>query len=311
MTGGRGYLGRLVVASLAERGVPVVSVDVRPPEPGGAPAESVVEHTADVRSPELAELVAEHRPASVVHLAAILNPRPDQDEREVADVEVGGARRVLEACAESGVRHLVVASSGAAYGYHPENVGALLDEEAPLRGHPTFLYSRHKAKVEELLGSWRREHPELAQLVLRPGTILGSGTRNQITALFDAPVVLGLRGAEIPFVLVWDTDVAEIVATGVTEQRSGIYNVAGEGAVTMREVARRRGRPYVALPPALVRGALSVLKPLRVVPYGPEQIDFLRYRPVLDASRLRRDFPGLPRLGSSEVLDRYLESRRG
>ena len=60
-------------------------------------------------------------------------------------------------------------------------------EDDALRGNPEFAYSDHKRQVEEMLARGRREHPELRQLVFRPGAILGEPTRNQITELFEKP----------------------------------------------------------------------------------------------------------------------------
>jgi UDP-glucose 4-epimerase len=114
-------------------------------------------------------VLAEHRAQAVVHLAAIVEPPPGMTDAEVRDIDVGGTRNVVAACVAAGVDHLTVTSSGAAYGYHPSNAGAWLTEDAPLRGHDRFAYSANKRDVEALLADARREHPELAQLVLRPG----------------------------------------------------------------------------------------------------------------------------------------------
>jgi superfamily I DNA/RNA helicase len=48
---------------------------------------------------------------------------------------------------------------------------------------------------------------------------------------------------------------------------------------------------------------LAVLKKLHLTQYGPEQVDFLRYRPVLDNRRLKQEFGYVPRKTSSEVFD--------
>ena len=312
VTGGCGYVGHLAVAALAARDDvgEVVAVDVREPTPDTR-VDGVTYLVDDIRSPAVADHLATQRIASVVHLAAIVNPPPGMDEATLADIEVGGTRNVLDACVAAGVDQLVVTSSGAAYGYHPSNARGPLTEDAPLRGSDTFAYARHKRAVEELLAAARRDHPALAQLVLRPGTILGERAHNQITDLFDRPVVVGLVGADIPFVFVLDTDVAAVIARGVAERRAGIYNLAGDGTVTMREVARIQHKRYLPLPVGLVRGALAVMDRLHVTQYGPEQVDFLRYRPVLANEALKRDFPGLPSCTSAEVLGRYLAARDG
>ena len=91
---------------------------------------------------------------------------------------------MLEACIATGVRRIVVSSSGAAYGYHADNP-EWLRETDPIRGNDEFPYSLHKRLVEEMLADYRASHPELEQVVFRIGTILGPTVRNQITALWD------------------------------------------------------------------------------------------------------------------------------
>ena len=309
VTGGTGYLGSLVLEALAARDVsPLVSLDVRDP---AAPRDGIVEVRADVRDADLVRLLREHRVRAVVHCAAIVTPPPGMDEDELHAIEVGGTRRLVDACVEAGVEHLTVTSSGAAYGYHPRNRVRALVETDSVPGSDGFAYSRHKAEVEALLAAARRDHPGLGQLVLRPGTILGAGTSNQITALFERPVVLGLRGVEVPFVIVWDHDVAEVVARGVTGRVTGTYNVAGDGVLTLADVAAIEGRRLVRVPPALLTVALHVLARLGVGPYGPEQVDFLRFRPVLANDALKAAFPGLPTRTTREAYEAYRQGRDG
>lgn len=307
VTGGNGYLGRLVVSRFAEAGIPTVSVDLRKPD---APREGVVEIVGDLRDVDLTDLLREHEVTAVVHLAAIVEPPRGMSESELESIEVGGTRAVLDACVACDVRHLTVLSSGAAYGYTARNDGRALDEDTPTPGSPEFAYSRHKAMVEKLVATTRRLHPDLGILLLRPGTILGASTNNQITALFRQPVVLGLRESEVPYVFVWDEDVAEIVVTGVRRCVTGTFNVAGDGVVTLADIAAAEKHRLVRLPASLVRRALVVGSRLGVGRYGPEQVDFLRHRPVLDNARLRRAFPGLPRLSSRETYELYRRERK-
>jgi len=43
--------------------------------------------------------------------------------------------------------------------------------------------------------------------------------------------------------------------------------------------------------------------------YGPEQINFLRYRPVLANDHLKEEFGYVPRLTSEEVFRLYWEAK--
>jgi UDP-glucose 4-epimerase len=312
VTGGSGYLGSLTLDALAGAGIgPLVSIDVRTPRRPNAEVTYIV---GDLRDHDLAATLRAHDVDTVVHLAAVVNPPPGMDEATLHAIEVDGTRRVIAACVDAGVAHLTVTSSGAAYGYSPANRDRPLVESDPTPGHPRFAYSRHKAEVERLVADVRRDHPRLRVLLLRPGTVLGESTDNQITALFSGPVVLGLTGTDVPFVFVVDRDVVEVIRRGVAERVAGTYNLAGDGVLSLRDIAALEAKPYLPVPAWLLAGALQVLSRLRVVPYGPEQVDFLRYRPVLANDALRAAFPGLPTATTAEAYAGFragLRRRKG
>lgn len=311
VTGASGYLGSQLIAALAERRIAVdavVAADVREVPPAQR-RDGVDYAVADVRSPELRRLFERVRPSVVVHLASIVTPGRRSDRAFEYTVDVEGTRNVLEACAATGVGKIVVSSSGAAYGYHADNPPRLT-EDCPLRGNQAFAYSHHKRLVEEMLARWRVEHPELKQVVFRIGTILGETVRNQITDLFEKPRLIAIRGADSPFVFVWDGDVVGALLQAIAGDQAGIYNLAGDGALTMQQIAARLGKRCIVLPAALLQWALRILKPLGLTQYGPEQVDFLRYRPVLDNTRLKTEFGYTPRLTSAQVFDLYARSHR-
>ncbi len=310
VTGAGGLIGSQVIASLAAAPgeiETVVALDVRetPRDRRVAGIEYVV---GDTRDPGLEEILRENSVDTVVHLAAIVTPGPDSTRELEYSIDVGGTENVLAGAIACGVRQLVYTSSGAAYGYHADNPVPLAEDDE-LRGNPEFAYSDHKRLVEEMLERHRRDNPELAQLIFRPGTILGETVANPITAIFDRPVVVGVRGSDSPFVIVWDTDVAQCIVTGIHERRTGIFNLAGDGVITLPEIARRLGKRYVAVPAPVLAGALRVLHTLRLTTLGPEQVRFLRYRPVLANDRLKEDFGFTPSATSVECFERYRGTR--
>jgi UDP-glucose 4-epimerase len=308
VTGGSGFIGTSVVAALAgadDVGL-VVSADLRDPAERLA---GVIYTRLDVTDPEAVDaLVARHGPTAVVHLAAIVNPDPSMPREMVHRVDVEGTRNVLEACVRNGVGHVVVSSSGAAYGYHPDNPDWIREDDA-LRGNEEFAYSHHKRLVEEMLATYRRRHPALGQTVLRIGTVLGETVDNQITALFERPRLLKVRGSDSPFVFVWDTDLVEVLVRAVLADRTGVFNVAGDGAMTVDDIAAELGKPVLSVPDLVLKAALAVGHRLRLTPYGPEQTRFLRYRPVLDNARLKAEFAYTPSRTSREAFAAWRAAR--
>jgi UDP-glucose 4-epimerase len=310
ITGAGGYIGRLLVEALAgdQPGLKaVVAADVREISAGERLA-GVNYIAADIRSPDLSDILRRFFIDTVVHLATIVTPGRKPNREFEYSVDVLGTENVLKACLEAGVKKLIITSSGAAYGYFPDNP-EWLDENDALRGNTEFAYSHHKRLVEEMLARFRREHPELKQLVLRPGTVLGATTDNQITALFEKPFIMGLMGAASPFVFIWDQDVVGCILKGIFDDTTGIYNLSGDGTLIMKEIAGLLGKPYVALPVSLVRSVLWVLKKLGLTQYGPEQVNFLRYRPVLSNRRLKQEFGYVPKKTTREVFEYYMAKR--
>lgn len=308
ITGGAGFLGSHVAAALVARPDVelVVAGDVRRPE---HPLDGVVYDECDVTvAGTLAPLLERHGIDVVVHLAAIVNPGRDHDLEYRVDVD--GSRHVLEACVAAGVRRIVVSSSGAAYGYHADNP-EWLRESDPVRGNDEFPYSKHKRLVEQMLAGYREAHPELEQVVFRIGTILGPTVANQITALWDGSRLLAIRGSESPFVFVWVDDVAGAMARAATDGPPGVYNVAGDGKVTVNELADRLGKPVFTVPAGLLAFALRIGRALRLTVHGPEQVGFLQYRPVLANDRLKSEFGYTPTLSSGEAFEAYLDTHPG
>ena len=306
VTGASGLIGRQVIAQLAAQPGDIshlVAMDLRDvPEGGRLPGVSYL--SGDIRNPQLGKQLNEHEVDCVVHLAAIVTPGKHSTRELEYSIDVLGSENVLSACLEAGVRQLVYTSSGAAYGYHADNPVPLVEED-PLRGNPEFAYSDHKRLVEEMLARAREEHPELAQLIFRPGTILGETVSNPITAIFERPVVVGVRGSDSPFVIIWDEDVASAIVKGIREQRSGIFNLTGDGAITLQEIARRLGKPYLPVPASLLAGSLHLARMLGLTRLGPEQVRFLRYRPVLSNKRLKSEFGFTPSGSSEACFERY------
>ena len=300
ITGAAGYIGHQLGNRLAQDYF-VMGTDLHWREGLDFPLEVL-----DVRDNNLVLTLAQYRITHVIHLASILQASPDR--RRDYDIDVNGTRNVLEACVAAKVQHVTVTSSGAAYGYHPDNP-AWIDEDDPLRGNPEFAYSDHKRQVEELLARYRHDHPQLKQLIFRPGTVLGTETRNQITSLFLAPRLLAIRGSDSPFVFIWDQDVLDAMEQGIREDRTGRFNMAGDGALTIREIARKLDKPLLTLPAGVVKAGLQVAKWLGK-PVSPEQINFLRYRPVLSNRRLKEEFGYRLRKTSAETFDFFIEHAR-
>jgi UDP-glucose 4-epimerase len=178
-----------------------------------------------------------------------------------------------------------------------------LVESDAIRGNVEFAYAHHKALVENMLAEARADAPQLEQVVLRVGTVLGAGLENQITALFHRKRMLAVAGSDSPFVFIWTSDLARIVKRAATDGPAGIFNVAADGWLGVDDLAGLMGKPVLRLPAWALRAALRLARPLGLTRYGPEQVRFLQYRPVLDNTALKQVFGYTPQKTSREVFE--------
>lgn len=301
ITGAAGYVGSLLGTRLAAD-FNVVGTDIRRRDDLPFAVQEM-----DVRDSAIQALMEREEITHVVHLASVLDASGDR-ARDY-DIDVNGTRNVLISAVRAGVSHITVTSSGAAYGYYPDNPD-WIDEQDALRGNPEFPYSDHKRQIETMLAEFRQEYPQLKQLIFRPGTILGAHTRNLITHLFAKKRLLAIKGSDSPFVFIWDGDVIRAMELGIREDAAGIYNMAGDGALTIHQIADILGKPVLTLSPGLIRGVLWLGKHLGIGRYGPEQVNFLRYRPVLSNRRLKEEFGYLPEKSSEQTFRYYVEHAR-
>ncbi|MCC2616180.1 SDR family oxidoreductase [Aestuariibacter halophilus] len=299
VTGAGGYIGQQLASALSQNpDCAVYGVDIRPP----AGLQTFQCTTMDIRDPALIDLVGNLNITHIVHLASIVNP--GQDEALEYDIDVNGTQNVLAACRAHKVEHLTVTSSGAAYGYHADNP-EWLTEQHPLRGNEAFSYSRHKRMVEDMLNHFSQQQDTTGVLIMRPCTVLGSNTQNRITALFRAKRLLAVGQSRSPFVFIWDQDVVGALKSGVLNNKTGAYNLAGDGALDVNDLARITQKPVLRVPKALLSGVLWLGKRLGLSQAGPEQIMFLQYRPVLCNHKLKTEFGYTPQKSSREAFEHF------
>jgi nucleoside-diphosphate-sugar epimerase len=242
----------------------------------------------------------------VVHLAFIVVRASDRSR----DVNVEGSCCVFEATVGAGVKRLVYSSSVAAYGF-PEHDG-LLTEDLPARGHGRFPYSAHKAEVEAALGKALAGGATEAY-VFRPCIVAGP----QAPALVNAVPHLALRrrlpavvrpllvlpDPGVPFQLVHHDDVALALRSGVLGRGApGVYNLAGPGEITMRDLAAALGMRAVPVPHVAVEATAEVVARTPFLPAEASWIEAARRPVLMDTTKARRELRWRPRHDARETL---------
>lgn len=251
----------------------------------------------------------------VVHLAFSIFGGRGQTRR----VNLVGSRNVFAAARKAGARRLVYASSVAAYGFHADNPQPLT-EGVPAQGSAGFYYSEQKAELEAALTD-SLEGSDVGAYVFRPCVVAGP----QATMLIDRVVGSARLGdplpklrrwagrvpgvtpvlpdSGMPFQLVHQDDVATALAAAIEGKgEAGPYNLAGEGTVTLGDLARAIGWRSLRIPGPLASMGGGFAR--RLAFFSPQLEWAIAYdRPVLmDAGKARRELGWEPRFDAEETL---------
>lgn len=250
----------------------------------------------------------------LVHLAFIIFG----SRHESAHVNLEGTRNVFEAAVNSPrTRRLVYASSVAAYGYHPENPTPIT-EDVPTRGSAEHYYSEQKAALEAALADITAGS-DLEVYILRPCIVAGPKAPALADAmpwsLIPGPVgaatrVLPIPDPGVPMQLVHHDDVAAAIALAATTSAPpGAYNLAGDGVITISDVANALGGHAVRIPHLAASAASAVVARLPFVPAPVEWLHSVRTSVVMDTTKAKKVLGWTPQYSSAAALEALAESR--
>lgn len=308
VTGAEGYIGKKLIKKFIDNPKnieTVVGIDIK--ESNDYAKENFHFIQCDILSEVPGQLIEKYQINTIVHLASIVKAPKGMTIETMYKIDVVGTDKLYKSAIKNKVDQFIITTSGASYGYYKDNP-EWLKEDDEIRGNDEFAYSKHKRLIEEMLLDYRKKNDFPKQLILRPGTILGKGVSNQITDIFEKAIVTGIKNAKTPFVFIWDEDVINIIYQGIFKNKTGIYNLAGDGYLTLPQIAGILKKPFLGIPVNFMKAILGFMKKLNLTQYGPEQVKFLLYRPVLSNEKLKSDFRYTPRYSSKEVFEYYLKN---
>lgn len=261
----------------------------------------------------------------VVHLAFTILGEGEKTRA----INVDGSARVFEAAARAGAQRVCYASSIAAYGFHDDNP-AWIDEEVEPRGTPEHFYSAQKAEVEEVLRRTLARRSRTAAYVFRPCIVAGPTAQmpleemlpyirlsermpDAVTRLLSAMPMLKpvLPDPGIAFQLVHEDDVATAFVAGVEGRGApGAYNLAGDGTITMSDMADELGWYSVPIPGLSVDAAAELLTRLPLVPEWASWIHAVRRPLLVRTDRARRELGWRPEHSTRATLRELVAGHR-
>jgi len=318
VTGVSGNLGQRLLPQLSE--YKVVGVDVMPPAHSPVDQFVALDLGKEESTRELFLLMREVQPASVVHLAYVIDPQRSGvlDVDRMWRINVAGTARVMEAISEANrnigstiIRQFIFLSSVSAYG---SDLPAPVAEDAPLAGH-TLPYAIHKKETDQVVQQRAPSLRGCGVFILRPHILAGATVENYLMGAFrGTPNGKGKRAArmrqsgkrlpcmlpfgqkyldnKIQFVDVDDMArlIVWILKREPEAQRLTILNVAGRGdpmsfaqCIEMAHARLRRVPGQWAM-----RRVLQFLWDWKISAIPPDAVPYMTGQYIMNTDRLKK-----------------------
>ncbi len=249
VTGANGFIGSALTLRLLNDGVAVCAM-CRSPQRGRHLAEA----GAETVSGDIQDSAALARYAQgcdvVFHVAAVKGSASYS-----YNVNVLGARQVIEAAHKAGAERFVHVSSVAVYGYLIEGA---VDEARPHRPSPHDFYAQSKSLGENAIWAYARR-TGLPTVSIRPAFVYGPGSKlwsrtlYEVCRRFGMPLVNGGQGHAHP---IFVNDVVDLLVTAAVhpDAPGQTFNAAPDPAPSWADFlgyyARMAGNPRTVNLPA-------------------------------------------------------------
>ncbi|WP_433436737.1 NAD-dependent epimerase/dehydratase family protein [Nonomuraea sp. CA-141351] len=291
----------------------VIGVDTVPPpslmRDGGISLGRTEFVRVDLRSPDIAQVIAAADIDTVVHMSLVSAPSRSSGRAAMKEHNVIGTMQLLGACQRSAtVRRVVVRSTTAVYGSSPRDPAVFTEDLEPQDG-PTHGYAKDAAEVEGYVRGFARRRPDVTVSMLRFANFMGPGVDSPLTRYFTQPVLPTVFGFDPRLQFVHEDDAVEVLRRMATEDHPGTFNVAGAGVLLLSQCARRAGRPSLPLPSPAFKVLGDTARRMGLVEYSPEQVRLLCHGRAVDTSALEAALGWKPKFTTGAAFDDFLRTR--
>ena len=310
VSGAKGFVGTATLNALSYMAEPpdlLMGIDIEPvTRPEGYGGEFLSVDDRDISEP-MDDMLRDAGIDCFIHLAFQMPGRRDASTAYATNIRSAGA--TMESCAKSGVARYIYTSSTTIYGAHASFSKPYTEEDPP---HPTagFQYSEDKVEAERLIFDLSERNPKPSVCILRICIITGEGENNFIEPLLYTPFVPAHMGSNPPVQFLDIEDYKTLILKVISSNATGVFNIAGAGAVPWKEIAPLIGSRSLPLPFFLmdigteITWNLSLQKTLQ-----SPGVNLIRWPWIVSTGKAERTFDWQPTRSARQVLESWAESK--
>jgi UDP-glucose 4-epimerase len=295
ITGIAGRMGRRLVANLCTEHQ-IEGFDRRPCL--GLPP-GVVHHRVDLRRLPAEKIFLDAAADAVLHLGVVHNFRVSGNT--LYERNVVGTETLLDYVVRSGVKKLVLLSSGDVYGPSPAN-SHFIDESAPLMASQRFPEIRTLVAVDRAVQGFFWRHAKVETVILRPAHIVSPFVRNAPSNYLRLRIIPTMMGFDPMLQLIHEDDLTAAIQAALKPGIRGVFNVASTEPVPLSYVLKALGKPRLPIPHPLFIAYQRRAWRYRWTNFPAPELDHIRFSSVLDTRRAREVLKHRPQRSLQDIL---------
>lgn len=219
----------------------------------------------------------------VYHLGRLSHSSNSQESiARRLDLSVMGTSRILDLALKFNVKKMVILSTHHVYGAFPDN-SVFIPEEAPLRASIKYPELRDVVEMDQICTNWMwKNQKTISTIVLRPCNIIGSQINNTMSKYLLNPYSPYPIDFNPKFQFIHEFDMANVLLHCVEKVPMGIFNVATDEFMSIREAFKTVGGKGIPFPMTI---GSFLAKAFGIPSY---LIDYLCYSCLIDNSELKK-----------------------
>lgn len=294
LTGACGGVAQIVIEKIKDQHT-LVGIDPRKPK-----TEFSFEfHPINYSNRKVEDLFREHNFDVLIHMGRV---RADSGvhRNERYNLNVLGTRNLLNLAKKYNVKKVIVFSTFHVYGAHQHNHLHITEDE-PLRAIQTFPALSDAVELDHFAKTFSLQYPEVQTLILRPVNIIGSRVHNTISTLFRQKLCPVLLGYDPMMQFIHEEDMANALISCLRSEKSGVYNVAGEGMIPYTHAVSLAGTIPAPIPHLAAKAALQIFG--KGIKFPKHLMDYFRYPVIISDDAFKRDFDFKPSMTTLEAFE--------
>ncbi|PON18560.1 hypothetical protein C2W62_07235 [Candidatus Entotheonella serta] len=225
---------------------------------------------------------------------------PQRRRRNDMTPDLVEAETVLAACTAAQISRLVVVSSAAIYGAGPHNPGFMDELRHPMHRDKNTIgdqWTQLETLVEKSMG----QQPGVKLTILRPVAVPTRNEADYFSRIFRAGWVATIPMFDPAIQVLSPDDLAQAIGSAVEHGSGGVFNVAPDGVIPLRQALGMTGArrmPTGLLLQRMVRWGLAALG----LTFPADQLEYIRYAWTVSNEKIKRELGFAPEQSSVGAL---------